>query len=408
MTDVVIMGGGPAGLTLACSLAQAGIRHVVLERGHHPRPRVGESLLPSALRVFDEIGFLPMLDEAGFPRSPGVAYHPLDDDEPVVVDYDEFGGDPGVQGAPRGYSYHADRARLDMLLMKYAESEGARIVQGAAVREVEFDGDGAATGVRADVGTESITIPARIVVDATGHQTLLGRQLGLRTRDPELDQIGLHAWFEGVYRGGRPLSERAQIFFLPIHRGWAWLSPINEHITSVGLVTNRSSFQAWDAGIDRYFRACVGSGSALARALEGARPLKDLRAEPSMNYGLEQICGDGWLAVGDAARFVDPVFSSGVGVAVASARRATEVIQAALAGGRTDAAALRPYQDQTFEIAAVWRDFVRLYYRVMPGFTVLLRSPRYRTSLLRILQGDIDPELDGGLVGEMASLVGGL
>lgn len=403
MTDVVIMGGGPAGLTLACSLAQAGIDHVVLERGHHPRPRVGESLVPSALRVFDDIGFLPMLDEAGFPRSPGVAYHPLDDGDPVVVGYDEFGDDTS-----RGFSYHADRARLDMLLMKHAESEGCRIVQGAAVRDVLVDASGTVTGVRADVGTESVEVEAQIVVDATGHQTLIGRQLGLRTRDPDLDQIGLHGWFEGVERGPESLSARAQIFFLPVHRGWAWLSPINDAITSVGLVTDRSSFQQWDTGIDQYFHACIGASPAFAATMNGARPLKALRAEPSMNYGLDRICGDGWLAVGDAARFVDPVFSSGVGVAVSSARLASEVIAGALARGRSDREALRPYEDHTFAMSAIWRDFVRLYYRVMPGFTALLRSPRYRKGLLRILQGDIDPAVDRALLDEMTELVGGL
>ena len=404
MPDVVIMGGGPAGLTLGCYLAQAGIEHVILERGHHPRPRVGETLLPSALRVFDEIGFLPVLEEAGFPRSAGVAYHTAERESPIVIGYGEFPG----EGPSVTHSRHADRARLDMLLMKHAESEGCRIVQGSAVRSVRLDERGFVRGVVASVATETLEIDARLVVDATGHHTLIGRQLGLRTRDPELDQIGLHGWFEGVDRGTASVNEHVQVHFLPVHRGWAWVSPISPSITSVGLVTDRSSFHRWESGLEAYFDACVASSSSLARALAEARPLRGLRAEPSMNYSLSQVAGDGWLAIGDAARFVDPVFSSGVSVAVESARLASRTIRAALEADDVGAQTLMPYQDETFEVASVWRDFVQLYYRLMPAFTVFVESPRHRPGILRLLQGEVGHPDDRLLLIEMKKLVADL
>jgi FADH2 O2-dependent halogenase len=399
--DVVVMGGGPAGLTLGCYLARVGIEHVILERGHHPRPRVGESLLPSALRVFDDIGFLTVLEEAGFPRSPGVAYHTAERESPIVIGYGEFPGD----GPTVTHSHHADRARLDMLLMKHAESEGCRIVQGTAVRSVRLDAQGVARGVIATVGTETLEIDARIVVDATGHQTLIGRQLGLRSRDPDLDQIGLHGWFEGVDRGPASVAEHVQVHFLPVHRGWAWVSPISPTITSVGLVTDRASFQHWDSGLETYFDACAGTSPSLARALAGARAVRGIRAEPSMNYSLSRVAGDGWLAIGDAARFVDPVFSSGVGVAVDSARLASRTIRAALDANDVGAQALTPYQDETFTIASVWRDFVQLYYRLMPAFTLFVESPRHRPGILRFLQGDVGHPDDAPLLDEMKKMV---
>lgn len=401
MPDVVVMGAGPAGLTLGCYLAQAGIEHVILERGHHPRPRVGESLLPSALRVFDDIGFLPILEAAGFPRSPGVAYHTAEREDPIIIGYGEFPGD----GPAVSHSHHADRARLDMLLMKHAESEGCRIVQGTAVRSIRLDDQGVARGVVVSVGTETLEMDARLVVDATGHQTLLGRQLGLRSRDPDLDQIGLHGWFEGVDRGPETVSQHVQIHFLPVHRGWAWVSPVSPTITSVGLVTDRSSFQQWESGLEEYFDACARSSPTLASALARARPVRGIRAEPSMNYSLSRVAGDGWLAIGDAARFVDPVFSSGVGVAVESARLASGSIQAALAANDVGAAAFKPYEDATFAAAAVWRDFVQLYYRLMPAFTVFVESPRHRPGILRLLQGEVGHPDDIFLLREMKKMV---
>ncbi len=400
MTDVVIVGAGPGGLALGCYLANAGIDHLILERGHHPRAHVGESLLPSALGVFEEIGFLEVLEEAGFPRSPGVVYHTLDQQLPIAVEYAEFGG-------VRPYSFHADRARLDMLLMKHAEGLGSRIVQGAAVRRVEVDGSGAVCGITADIGTHSVQFPARVVVDATGRQTLLGRQLGLRTRDARLDQIAFHAWFDGVDRGAPQVAHSANIYFLPIHRGWAWHAPIDDRLTSVGLVTDRTAFRNGGMSIQDYFQACVDETPALDRALRRAHPVRPLSAVTSVNYALDRVCGDGWMAIGDAARFLDPVFSSGVGVAVESARLAARQIEVALSQTQNSVtqAMLQPYEDRVLSSAAIWRDFIDLYYRLMPAFTVFVRSAEHRPAILRLLQGTVDDPADIGVLEHMKQLV---
>ena len=141
MVDVVILGAGPAGLALGCYLAQEGVDCLIVERGHHPRPHVGESLMPSAVRILKEIGFHHLAETAGFPHSGGVVYHPRVGFD-VALAYKDF----PQEGLDQDYTYQVDRARFDMLLMKHAESMGCRILQGVNVDEVLFGDDHGAAG----------------------------------------------------------------------------------------------------------------------------------------------------------------------------------------------------------------------------------------------------------------------
>lgn len=400
MRDVVVMGGGPAGLALGCYLADAGITPLIIEKLNHPRPHVGESLMPSTVRVIREIGFHPVMEEAGFPHSRGVAYRPIDDDD-VLISYAEF----PQEGVGQDYTYHVDRARFDMLLMKHAESKGCKIVQGTGVDEVLFDDGGTARGVRMAVGDQTMDVDAKIVVDAAGRATRIGRQLELRRNHPVFDQLALHAWFTDVDRGPEESATHTQIFFLPELRGWAWIAPINDSITSIGVVAARSRYQEAGLDVPGFFDAALASSAKLARATRDARRINDLRGDVNYSYSLDRVCGDGWLAIGDAARFLDPVFSSGVSVAMHTARLAAERIEAALTKDDASREAFRPYEDVVLSGAAIWDDFIRLFYRLLPAFTHLLRSEDYRTPLLRMIQGDVHGPSDPEWLTEMRALV---
>ena len=175
MIDVVIIGAGPAGLTLGCYLAQKGIDCLIVEKAHHPRPHVGESLMPATVRILREIGFHSLAESAGFPQSGGVVYHPEIGFD-VSLAYKDFPQD----GVDQGYTYQVDRARFDMLLLKHAENQGCRILQGVSVDEVLFGDDGHAGGIRGTFAGEELFVEAKIVVDAAGRGTRIGRQLDLR------------------------------------------------------------------------------------------------------------------------------------------------------------------------------------------------------------------------------------
>jgi FADH2 O2-dependent halogenase len=212
--------------------------------------------------------------------------------------------------------------------------------------------DGKAVGVRAKSAGQEIDIPSRIVVDASGRQTLLGRQLSLKQNDPIFNQYAVHAWFENVERGDNPkTADYIHIYFLPVKRGWAWQIPITDRITSVGVVAEREVFQQFKSESERYFDTYVQSNKGLSRAMANAVRVNDFKTEGDYSYVLDKFCGNGFLMIGDAARFVDPIFSSGVSVAMYSARYAAETIQGALQSGDLSEEAFKPYERCCFKPA---------------------------------------------------------
>jgi len=398
--DVIIMGGGPAGLTLGCYLARAGVPSLILEKAHHPRPHVGESLMPATIRILREIGFIDIMESAGFPHSGGVVYHP-GDLEDAVLPYAEF-PQAGIDGE---YTYHVDRARFDMLLMKHAETLGCHIIEGASAEEVLFDGASAVSGVKVDFGGRSIELEAPLVVDAAGRNTRIGRQLGIRETHPVLDQFALHAWCEGVDRGPSGTESWTHVYFLPEVRGWAWQSPIDEGITSIGVVADKEAYQSAGLVVEDFFDECLALNPKLAHATRGLSRLNEIKGEVNYSYRLDRVCGDGWLAIGDAARFIDPVFSSGVSSAMHSARFAAERIGAAHFSGDYRRSTFLPYEEDVMAGAAIWDDFTRLFYRLLPGFTHLLQSDEHRPALMRMIQGDLTPQADTAVLDAFRSLI---
>jgi FADH2 O2-dependent halogenase len=394
--SVVIAGGGPAGSVLGAYLAAAGVPCTIFDSARHPRPHVGESLVPSTTRVLREIGFLPAMDREGFVRKYGAAWHPPGREGELAIEFREF-PQPGVG---QDYTWHVDRGRFDELLLRHAASLGAEVVEEARVREVLFEGERAA-GVRVERGGRSEEVPARIVVDASGRAAVLGRQRGLYRKDPVFNQFAVHAWFEGVERGSGPSADFIHVYFLPVTRGWAWQIPITPTVTSMGVVAEREVFRESRLDPAGWFARHAGSTPDLARAMASARRVNDLKVEADYSYSMSRLSGEGYLLVGDAARFVDPIFSSGVSVAMEGARGACAAIRAALDAPSEEEEAFRAYEARLRSGVDVWYEFISLYYRLMPQFTWFLKSARYRHEALQLLQGEV---YDRGEVGVLAAM----
>jgi len=406
MSDVIIIGGGPAGSAMGSYLSMNGIDNIILEQAIHPRSHVGESMVTSSTRVFKEIGFLPKMEEAGFPHKYGAAWHPIMNGDVDVhttseaaIEFREF----PQEGIDQDYTYHVDRSKFDLMLLKHAEELGSQVYQGVRVTRVLFE-DGRAIGVQVRIGDQDIELPAKVIVDASGRNTLLGRQLRLKKNDPIFDQYAVHGWFENVNREG-PTGDFIHIYFLPVERGWAWQIPITDEITSIGVVTEREVFRRARMDLETFFDTYVESNRDLSNAMCHARRVNELKVEGDYSYSMENFVGDGFLLIGDAARFVDPIFSSGVSVALYSAKFAAERIQEAFARNDFSAEVFRPYEEKLRVGVEVWYEFICLYYKLLPLFTYFIQSRKYRLQVLRLLQGDVFDRSEVTVLDEMRKFI---
>ena len=400
MSDVIIIGGGPAGSILGCYLSMAGIDNTIFESANHPRPHVGESMVTATTRVFQEIGFLETMEKEGFVRKYGASWHPPARTGEFAIEFGEF----PQEGIDQDYTYHVDRSKFDLLLLKRAESLGSKVYQGVHAKRVLFD-NGKASGVRVKIGDQEVDLSCKIVVDASGRHTLLGRQLGLKKNDPIFNQYAVHAWFEDVDKGEGPTADYIHIYFLPVERGWVWQIPITEEITSIGVVAEKEVFKQSKMDIEGYFQSHVEFNPDLTRAMRNARRINDFKTEGDYSYSMEKFVGDGFLLVGDAARFVDPIFSSGVSVAAYSAKFAAERIQYALESGDLSEAALKPYETTLRSGVEVWYEFIRLYYKLLPLFTYFIQSKEHRLAVLRLLQGEVYNRKEVPVLGAMRKFI---
>jgi 1H-pyrrole-2-carbonyl-[peptidyl-carrier protein] chlorinase len=383
--DALIIGGGPAGATLATLLAQDGHRVVLLERDIFPRDHVGESLTPSNNRILHRIGFLPTMERAGFVHKQGVGWtaprSPLW--KYVAIRTSDFPPPDAVQT----YSYNVERDEFDSLLLRHAHEAGAKVLQGVNVREVLFDGD-RAVGVRAAAldGWER-DLRARIVVDASGRRCLLANQLRRKVKDNLFRQFCLWSWFRGL--SPRPPRTEGMVFFhfLGLERGWTWDIPLKNGLTSVGVVVDRADFQKSGIFEEDFFDSLLQRNLTLRQVMRDAERVKRWWIEGDYSYRAEPFAGPGWLVVGDAFRFVDPIFSSGIDVALYSAEYAHSAMTSAWRGA-DERTVFDEYQRTMTEGVDVWYETTDLFYRLQQLFTRYAMDRRYRGDIARALQGN--------------------
>lgn len=368
--DFVVIGGGPGGATAARALALAGRSVLLLERAVFPRFHIGESLLPCTREVFHRLGLDALMERRGFVKKHGATFEADCGAGRSRIDF-------GVlEGARNRSAYQVPRAEFDQFLLRAAEEAGAVVEEGACVLGVSFDTPvKSSSTVTWSRGSETHEVEARFVIDASGRTGVISSQLGLRRPDPLLRKVALFAHFEGV----EPLHGEASGDIRVVLRengGWAWLIPLREGRTSVGLVFDREELfrtpgESAEAALDRW----ISSLPVLRAALRSAVRVGAARWESDYSYSSTRIVGRGWALVGDAACFLDPVFSSGVHLAVLrGAEVAEDLLLADRAGEPLDERALRRSTRLHEARLRRFRRFVVDVYR--PGFRDIFLRPQ--------------------------------
>jgi flavin-dependent dehydrogenase len=394
--DAIVIGGGPGGSTVATVLARADRQVLLLEKEKFPRFHVGESLLPFNLPLFERLGVAGKIRAAGFQTKRGAYFWNEQTGGIRPVDFSS-----GIDGRHPS-AYQVKRAEFDELLLRHAEESGAKVREETAVEEVLFEGE-RAVGViaRSSAGKEEIR--ARAIVDASGQTALLSRQLGTRKFDPKLKRAGLFAHYEGIRW---PEGQRPGDILLPIDRGvWYWIIPFSDGTCSVGAVFEPSLAaslplppgegrgEGISARPEALFEALLALSPRMQEFLAGARRTSRVVGISDYSTSSARAAGEGWALVGDAATFLDPVFSTGVFLAMAMGERAAHRINRALTKrGSVDGRDLAPYAKEASRLVGRFRRFVYAFYD--PVFFEAFCSPepfdRMRAAVTTVLSGGIE------------------
>jgi len=383
--DVIIIGGGPEGARLGTLLGQAGHRALIIEKDIHPRDHVGESLVPSTNIVFNQIGFLDKLNDAGFVPKPGTGWNGPRSRLWSFVEVPLF--EIPLEGNPQPYTFHVERDAMDAMLLRHAYDNGARVLQGVKVTDVLFE-DGRAVGVRAQAGDGwERDLRAKLVVDASGRRCLIASRLKIKKKDRNYNQFCMYSWFRNVRRPPKRLEGWGLFYFIGLNQAWGWQFPLREGRESVGVVVDKEDFQRSGMEHEDFFNHLVRRSQQFEYVMQDAQRIRPYWIEADYSYKVDRYAGPGWLMIGDALRFVDPIFSSGVDVALFSALYAFEAIEESWRTGKEERA-FESFNGRVNMGVDSWYDTISLFYKLQNLLTRFVTRPKWRPYVIQALQGN--------------------
>jgi flavin-dependent dehydrogenase len=352
MYDVAIIGGGPAGSTAAALLARAGRRVIVFEREKFPRFHIGESLLPFSMKAFTRLGLHEKFLRAGFMK--------------------KFGGEilgacsePGTKfyfkdgyRSQTDHAYQVTRGDFDKLLLDHAAECGAEIHEDTSVDRVEFSNDDVELAIGSNGSSHSIR--ARYIIDASGRTSFLGRQFKIKKTYNHLQKLSIFAHCDGVWRA-EGIDGTLTVLLRAIDR-WFWLIPLSAERTSVGVVLDSEIFRKSRLSAEAFLEQTLAEQPIIAKRMTNARRVSQVYVEADFSYRSASLHGDRWLLAGDAAGFIDPIFSSGVFLAVFSGERSADVLNEVLDHPRKAKRLFAGYERAVNRAMDIYLRFVNAWY----------------------------------------------
>jgi flavin-dependent dehydrogenase len=387
--DVIVIGGGPAGATVSTLIAQQGYQVELFERERFPRYHIGESLIPETYWVLERLGMLDKMKSSHFIKKYSV----------------QFVSPSGKHSAPFYFhdnkphecsqTWQIRRSEFDVMMLKNAADQGVGVHEGTRVLEVLFEGDRAVGVLVRDEAGKQTEVRADVVVDASGQSSMLINKFQLRVPDAELNKGAIWTYFQGAYRDQGKDEGATVVLSLRDKQGWFWYIPMHDDLVSVGVV----------ADFDYLFKGRQGNEATYAEEMEKCLTVKErvanaeqvapVKATKDYTYRASQAAGDGWVLVGDAFGFLDPLYSSGVLLALKSGELAADAIVEGLRNGDTSRAQIGKWEPGFVEGMNRMRRLVCEYYDGFNFGEFVRRFPHHRGSVTDLLIGDLfKPELD--------------
>lgn len=383
-TDVLIIGGGPAGTTVATLAAERGWRVSLLEKDRHPRFHIGESLLPMTLPLLDRLGVGKAASQLGVEKNgadfvvgnSGAKYQMFEFAEAL--------------GEHPPHAYEVRRSEFDEMLFQRCAAGGADAQQEVKVEDVRPISDGRFQVTAVDAEARQQVWHARFVVDASGRDTFLGTMHGWKKHNQQHATAAVFAHFRDVTR--RPGAQQGNISIVWFDHGWVWLIPLRNDVMSIGAVCTPHYLRGRRNTLDEFLQQTLDGITEVRERMVHASRINDAQATGNYSYRASRNCAPGMLLVGDAFTFIDPVFSSGVFLAMSSAERAIPVIDAWLQGdGRRYKRASRRYARDVDRAVAMFSWFI--YRFTTPAMRYLFSNPSdlfgIRRAVTSMLAGDV-------------------